>query len=167
MGFGAFCVFSYYTGVKPSLGKDGTYQVSEARVAFGKAVPEDEIDVEAGFLMVPEARPRPVTHAPSVGQRGEEPQSPPNPGIGPQALPPDVTPPVVGSGQGPRKKLAIQFSANRDKLFESWQAIANLADMAGAVSIRIEANSEAGFDENKLRNAVFEPLEEADLIDEL
>ena len=44
-------------------------------------------------------------------------------------------------------------------------AIANLADMAGKVSVSIDAESEEGFDKNKLRNAVIEPLQEADLIE--
>ncbi|MDI6795718.1 MAG: DUF499 domain-containing protein [Desulfatibacillaceae bacterium] len=159
------CVFGYYTGSPPSMGEDGTYQVNEAAVVFGKQVPEDEIDLEAGFLMLPEARPRPVAPAVPPDQPAPEPTVPPTPGQGPGPLPPDGTPPDVPPGQGARKRVSIHFAANRDKLFESWQAIANLADMAGTVSISIEANSEDGFDENKLRNAVLEPLEEADLIE--
>ena len=37
--------------------------------------------------------------------------------------------------------------------------------MSGKVSVSVSAESEEGFDKNKLRNAVFEPLQEADLID--
>ena len=37
-------------------------------------------------------------------------------------------------------------------------------DMAGTVQVRIEAASEDVFDDDQLRNAVYEPLEEADLI---
>jgi len=37
--------------------------------------------------------------------------------------------------------------------------------MAGTVNVNINANSEEGFDKNKLRNAVIEPLQEADLIE--
>ncbi len=42
---------------------------------------------------------------------------------------------------------------------------ANLAEMAGSVSVTVNAHSEEGFDKNKLRNGVIEPLQEADLIE--
>jgi hypothetical protein len=37
--------------------------------------------------------------------------------------------------------------------------------MAGTVTVSISATSEKGFDKNKLRNGVLEPLQESDLID--
>ena len=49
--------------------------------------------------------------------------------------------------------------------FPDWNAIANLADMAGQVNVTIHAESPAGFDKSKLNNGVLEPLREADLIE--
>jgi len=51
------------------------------------------------------------------------------------------------------------------KLYEAWQALANLADMAGKIELTIRAESEEGFDRSKLHNGVIEPLREADLIE--
>lgn len=42
--------------------------------------------------------------------------------------------------------------------------MANLAEMAGQVTVTIKAESESGFDKSKLDNGVLEPLREADLI---
>ena len=58
----------------------------------------------------------------------------------------------------------MAFTANRDELYKAWNAIANLADMAGKVEVSIRAESETGFDKTKLRNGVLEPLREPDLI---
>ena len=44
-------------------------------------------------------------------------------------------------------------------------AIANLADLAGKVSLTLRAETEKGFDRSKLQNGVIEPLKEADLIE--
>jgi len=49
-------------------------------------------------------------------------------------------------------------------LYKAWLEIANLADKAGKASLEITATSEAGFDPSWLRNAVYEPLEEADVL---
>jgi len=52
----------------------------------------------------------------------------------------------------------------RDGLFAAWNALANLADMSGKVTVNVHAESEQGFDKSKLQNGVLEPLKEADLI---
>ena len=61
--------------------------------------------------------------------------------------------------------VELSFSADRNGLFTAWNAIANLADMAGEVSVSIRAESAKGFDKAKLQNGVLEPLREADVID--
>jgi hypothetical protein len=59
----------------------------------------------------------------------------------------------------------IGFAATRDQVFKSFGAIANLADKSdgGKVSVRVEGSAAAGFDPNWLRNAVQEPLDEANI----
>jgi hypothetical protein len=150
--------FGYFSGPQPALGPDGRYQVSESKVAYCKAVPEDEIDLDTGFLMMPDAIPRSKPSEPT----GAVP-------VQPGPIPPEPKPPSSGpmppSPSEAQKAVTISFSANRDQLFGAWQAIANLADMAGKIEVSISAKSEEGFDKNKLRNAVIEPLQEADLIE--
>jgi hypothetical protein len=60
----------------------------------------------------------------------------------------------------------LAFTADRNQLFSAWNALANLADLAGKVRVAVRAESEAGFDRTRLQNGVIEPLREADLIDE-
>ena len=61
--------------------------------------------------------------------------------------------------------MQLSFEADRNQLFTAWNAIANLADLAGKVQVSITANSEKGFDKNRLENGVLEPLRETKLID--
>ena len=63
------------------------------------------------------------------------------------------------------RDLTISFVADRDALFNAWNALANLADLAGNVSVSAKATSEDGFDKNKLENGVLEPLRELGLIE--
>jgi hypothetical protein len=82
-----------------------------------------------------------------------------------------LTPPAdVSSGastsdaSGAQNSVEINFSADRNQLFSAWNAIANLADLAGKVNVTVRADSAAGFDKGKLQNGVLEPLRESDLI---
>jgi hypothetical protein len=158
--------FGYYSGATPTLGADGKYQVPLDRVRFNRTVGEDEIDLESGFLMMPQAVPVaiPATTAPGSGV------------VAPSSLdgaPPLVlTPPPSGApgasptgGAGPQKSVEISFSADRNQLFSAWDAIANLADLAGKVTVTVRADSATGFDKGKLQNGVLEPLRESDLIE--
>ena len=68
-------------------------------------------------------------------------------------------------GYAPQRSIEINFSADRNQLFSAWNAIANLADLAGKVNVTVRADSAEGFDRNKLQNGVLEPLRESDLIE--
>ena len=155
--------FGYYSGSTPALGGDGRYQVPVARVRFNTTVGEDEVDLESGFLMTPQAVPvaTPPATAAGAGQTGQT-------GGGPELIltplaEPDATS-VVG-GSVTQKSVEFSFSADRDQLFSAWNAIANLADLAGKVSVTVRADSAEGFDKGKLQNGVLEPLRESDLIE--
>jgi Protein of unknown function (DUF499) len=162
--------FGYYSGSTPVLGSDGKYQVRLVRVRFHTAVGEDEIDLESGFLMMPGAVP---VAAPSLTAPAAEPTS--ATAAGPGSAPSLTLTPTPGaasgvSGAAPsggaagEKSVEISFSADRNQLFSAWNAIANLADLAGKVSVTVQAESANGFDQNKLQNGVLEPLRESDLI---
>ncbi|MGO9271901.1 MAG: DUF499 domain-containing protein [Terriglobia bacterium] len=162
--------FGYYSGSMPTLGGDGKYQVPVARVRFNSILGEDEIDLESGFLMMPQVVPVAVP--------------PPSTSTGPTGgteddsggeHPPISTPPTGQPGGAPgvpspgpaaaQKSVEISFSADRNQLFSAWNAIANLADLAGKVTVTVHADSADGFDRSKLQNGVMEPLKEADLIE--
>ena len=159
-------LFGFTTG-RPNLGDDGRYQIARSRVAFERTLSEDEIDMDAGFLVVPSALPeKPVepddtTGDPAQGvdddtdqkERGDEIRS----GDGPFKVPP----PVIDT----EHEFAFSFTADRDALFNAWNALANLADLAGEVSISARATPKSGFDKSKLENGVLEPLRELGLID--
>jgi hypothetical protein len=90
----------------------------------------------------------------------------PQPGGG--ILQPGAVAPVTPTGitkPTAEKALELTFNADRNQLFTAWNAIANLADLAGTVNVTIRAESEKGFDKAKLNNGVLEPLREADLIE--
>jgi predicted AAA+ superfamily ATPase len=148
-------LFGYTSGPVPSLGPDGRYQVATEKVVLGRPIAEDEIDFDSGFLMLPSAVPQAVAPPPGLPGPGPFPPSPPPP------------PPGPGGPQAPPRtqQVTYRFAATRDQLFKTFPALANLADRAdgGKVSIQVEALSEAGFERPWLRNAVEEPLDEANV----
>ena len=157
--------FAYYSGSAPAFGNDGKYQVPLARVRLNAGVTEEEIDLESGFLMMPQAVP---VAAPAAGSASVDPNAP---GGAPVGEPPLVLTPPSGPNDvpgtlssGAQRSVEINFSADRSQLFSAWNAIANLADLAGKVNVTVRAESAEGFDKSKLQNGVLEPLRESDLI---
>jgi hypothetical protein len=148
-------LLGYIGGGAPALGGDGKYQVTPDKVRFDTKVAEDEIDLESGFIMVPQAIPQPAP-APVSGGGG------PGPGPTPPAPIPPIPTPQPGT---PQTAVDFTFTADKDKIYNAWNAIANLAEMAGQVTVTVKAEKSDGFDKSKLANGVMEPLREADLID--
>ena len=56
-------------------------------------------------------------------------------------------------------------AATREQVFKSFQAVANLADKSdgGKITIQIDGANASGYDPSWLRNAVEEPLDEANI----
>ena len=159
-------LFGYATG-RPVLDDAGRYRLDRSRVAFERPLAPDEIDLDSGFLILPRALPE--AEAPvELGQRdpaggaapayGGEVRQPTNPG----AAPPPDPPPPPGAG----REVAISFTADRDKLFDAWRALANLADLTGRITISAKAASADPLDRNRLEHAVLEPLRELGLLDD-
>jgi len=162
-------VFAYASGGSPVLGPDRRYQVSRDKVILGRSIADDEIDFDSGFLMMPAG----VTEAPTTQLANTFP-------IDTHAVPPQSVqeePTRVGAGTGTKSlttetevagrksRVTLIFEATREQVFKAFPAIANLADKSDGtkVRIRIEGSSGAGFDKSWLRNAIDEPLEEADI----
>jgi Protein of unknown function (DUF499) len=166
-------VFGYCSG-NPVLGSDAVYQIPAEKVKFGKQIAEDEIDLEAGFLIWPAAIPAAAPPA----------SLPDNNTLYPSNT--DTATGAIGEGNGvansgttnvvqlppnqvavssKRTRIRISYPASRDEVFSSFQAIANLADKSdgGRISIVIEGGCAQGYDPSWLRNAVTEPLDEANI----
>jgi hypothetical protein len=169
--------FGYTTGT-PALGPDGKYQAALTKVAFRRTMTDDEIDLDGGFLMMPTAVPVSVTPPPTVCpkcgqlpcQCAAPPQLCPKCGKSPcECQTPPLLCPKCGkavcSCQKVRTSIRVAFPATRDDVFKSFPAIANLADKSdgGKIKITVEGQCATGFDPNWLRNAVQEPLDEADI----
>ena len=65
---------------------------------------------------------------------------------------------------GPRTSIDLTLAADRNGMFAAWPALANLADMAGKITVTVRAESAAGLDKHILEHAVLEPLRELGLI---
>ena len=154
-------LFGYATG-RPALGEDGRYRVDRSHVAFGRGVAEDEIDLDSGFLMHPAALPVQPAEATDGDGRWPELDAPTGPVIEVRdSGAPDVSVAPAGADE---REIALSFTAERDALYGAWNALANLADLAGEVSVSVRA--EGALDKAKLENGVLEPLRELGLIDD-
>ena len=154
--------FGYATG-RLQLGEDGRYQIDRSRVAFERRVTDDEIDLDSGFLIAPAALPETPTKSgdgTAVDEEGSE-QTDEGGGFNDGALP-DHQPALVYSTS--QRDITISFVADSQKVYESWPAMANLADVTGKVSISATATTPEGYDKGKLENGVLEPLRELGLI---
>jgi hypothetical protein len=157
--------FAYVSGEVPKLGPDNCFLVAPEKVRFGNTVAEDEIDFDTGFLIAPSAVP--------LSSGAPEKTVVPDEGLGPELADTEgdggrVAP--VDRGQlarGGLRELVIQFQATRAQLFKAFAALGNLAEKSqdGRVTVRIQATAAAptGFDPAWLRNAMDEPLDEADI----
>jgi hypothetical protein len=71
-------VFGYFAGIVPTLDAGCRYKVARNKVRFDVSVADDEVDLDSGFIMLPQAIPaEPV----------------PQPGPGPGPVPPGPVPP--------------------------------------------------------------------------
>jgi hypothetical protein len=161
------------------IGRIGTDEIRRVReqagyladarlVRIGVELPEDEIDPAAAFIVMPAA----------IGCEASTPPPTPVPGSGPQppvVTPPPgpggvttggMTPPGGGAGTGRPTTVRLPLRMTRQQLYASFNAIGNLAQEAGSIRLMVEAEKTDGFDLAWLRNAVLEPLQEADVLDE-
>src|SRR5439155_16879178 len=106
--------FGYCSGTVPELGADGRYQVPVARVRFTAVVPDDEVDLQSGFLMMPQTIPVPapapgptVTYPPGAASAPTAVNEPPVKGVLPAPGPP----------QEVQAAVELTFEADRNQLF--------------------------------------------------
>ncbi|MBN2291556.1 MAG: DUF499 domain-containing protein, partial [Pirellulales bacterium] len=162
-------MFGYCSG-KPSLGVDNMFEVAVSKVAFNRLMTDDEVDLDNGFLMMPAAvpMPSPPTGSGEISGGVKFPVTGEGRSTGGELPTMGTRPETIGSGGTTptgRTNIQITFPASRDDVFKSFQAIANLADKSDGGKIKITINGQAtsGYDPHWLRNAVEEPLDEADI----
>jgi hypothetical protein len=141
-----------------NLRERGGYLVNARLVRIGVEVPQEEIDVGSAFLVIPQA----IESEAPLPQSGSEP--PLSGSITPGSTHPSSRPPASGP-VSPDQQTVVRLPMwmNRQQLYASFNAIANLAEKAGSIKVTVEAQKAEGFDSSWLRNAVLEPLEEADI----
>ncbi|MYD91965.1 MAG: ATP-binding protein [Caldilineaceae bacterium SB0662_bin_9] len=159
--------FGYVTG-RPTLDDSGRYQINRSRVAFDRSITDDEIDLDSGFLMVPAALPERSAVPNGQTNCDEEDdgdlEQPGDTGGTRQETDPrnEKTQPEPSD----RREIALSFIADQSSLYAAWNAMANLADVTGKISINAKATTPSGYDKVRLENGVLEPLRELGLIED-
>ncbi len=138
--------------------KEGSgYFVGHNQVVISKDLRDDEIDLSTGFIVLPSGIETEIaTTQPSSTQVTVPPAEPE---VGSTVTYQPTTPTYSARSTQVRFKLTV----NRQQVYASFNAFANLADKAGTIEVIVNAQSLGGFDPVWLRNAVLEPLEEADV----
>jgi Protein of unknown function (DUF499) len=159
--------FGYVAGATPPLGADGRYQVAAKNVRFDIEIADDEVDLDGGFVMIPETIPQPSPVSPSGTPSAPHSPAPGAATSGGGQFQEPTPPQSPGGAPAPSQFKAVEFSfaADRNKLYAAWQALANLADLCGNVTVSVKGEPPQNIDKSKLENGVFEPLREANLID--
>ena len=145
------------------LREDGDYRVDADLVRIGVPLNADEIDMAGALIILPQgiATPQPQTVTPPISESRTS--------SGLQTVERPVY--VVGtSGATPQPDqdtlqtiVRLTLRLNRRQLYAATNALANLADAAGGIRVIVEATRTAGFDPTWVRNAVLEPLDEANV----
>jgi hypothetical protein len=133
---------------------DGKFQIPKQWLRFKEGIFEDEIDLSSGLIAMPQTLPLETASVPPVPLPGPGVEQPPVT-TGPQKPKPGILQKITSI----RWKLKL----NRQKLFKSFNALGNLAEKCQEINLTVEAKSDEGIDPNWLRNAVKEPIEEADV----
>jgi hypothetical protein len=151
-GLLAYCLKSKIKRV----GEDQSGYSVNGRDAARTQVTGGEIDIDDGFIVLQSC----VTQEPSQGPApGPAPQPQPTP-------PPPGTSPSPGPSPAPGTKIKsvqIKMKLGKARIFKTLQPLGNLADKAGQITITVDADNLNDVDQTWLRNAVEEPLAEADI----
>ena len=138
--------------------QEGVFFPNPQLVYSSQAVNEDEIDLSGGLVLE-------AGYARSVLPTTE----PAPPLDDPEHYPPAetlaVTPLAPISAHGPADSYELTISADKKQATKVFRVLVNLLERATTMSLRVQVSAEAdgGFDPVWLRNAVEEPLDEADV----
>ena len=143
--------------------EESPYLVTSRQARIEVDLREDEIDLSSAAIVLPEAIEPEAPPEPPVAAPGPAEPTPATPPPGtPGFTPLDPAHPPQPQDQ-PQTAVRLSMRMTRQQLYASFNAISNLADQAGTIRMVVEAEKLDGFDPNWLRNAVLEPLDEADV----
>jgi len=131
----------------------GVYTVNAQDAVIKRQLPDDEVDLEEGILLLPECVISPVgKEATAVVQ----PPTQPTPEVREKSPQPAPSERVEGI-----RHLRLTLHVGKAELYRTFTALGNLADRAGELHIEVDADLPEDVDRSWLRNAVYEPLDEA------
>jgi Protein of unknown function (DUF499) len=137
------------------------YQIRRDQVVIGRSLADDEISIDDGFIILPQALPPEKAPEPVPSAESRE-STPPRPDVGTSGPPPSPAPGADGPGPVLHPQVVrLTVSVNRTQLYASFNAFGNLVEKAGTAKITLEVVIPDDLDRTWLRNAVLEPLEEA------
>lgn len=138
--------------------ESGLPRVRAGDAVLAREVPSDEIDLERGYLLLPECVESPAPVPPPAGGPPEPKPDTEPPAPGPHGS----TPPEPGGPTSPaHRRVSMTMRLGKTLLYKTFNPLANLAERAGTIRVTVEAEHPEGFDPVWVRNAVREPLEEA------
>jgi hypothetical protein len=141
------------------LGEGSNSFIDPSLARINTSLSESEIDEGSALIVLPQtiqAAKKEETSSPVETTAPPEPST----SAGPTSSDPGTT---TQTQKTPRKFLRLSMQMSGKQLYAAWSAFKNLIDKVGTVRITIEAQNAEGFDETWLRNAVLEPLEEANV----
>ncbi|RJS73260.1 DUF499 domain-containing protein [Methanophagales archaeon] len=116
--------------------------VAKEQVIIGKEILIEEIDLPSAYIV--SSKIIPTEEKPEVPQTPEE----------------ETEKPEVHEA-GKITQIMYSLKVNRQQLYECFNALGNLVEKTGELSLKIEAQTKEGIDASWLKNAVEEPIEEA------
>jgi hypothetical protein len=134
----------------------GAYFVDPGLVRIGAPLPETQLDMSTGLIVLPEAIERKAPPSEVEGTGDEAATISPDIG-GTGVIPP---PPKPSQTQ---TTVHLRMRVNRQQIYATTNALANLAQAAGSIRLTVEAHKPEGFEPGWLQNAVLEPLDESDV----
>lgn len=127
---------------------------------LGRQASADEIDFDGGVILLPQCisvgeTVQALTEASSASMQPQVAQPPPTP------MPQAASAPISTSQS--IESLTIEMHLTKNLLYKTFNVLGLLADKAGQIKITIEAEGLSGLDPIWVRNAIKEPLSEANV----
>jgi hypothetical protein len=134
--------------------RDGELRVDPALVALGRVATADDIDLGSEAFLLGPAYARSILPEDDPGEEGQRQVE----GDEHERSEP-VEPPLDGG-----RHLRVSFAVGKQELFRVLQLLPTLADQSESLRLEatIDAQAKSQYDRSWVRNAVEEPLEEAD-----
>lgn len=140
--------------------ENGEYRVQRQDAVLGRQASVDEIDVDGGVILLPQCisvgeTVQALPEASSASMQPQVAQPPPTP------MPQAASAPVVTNQS--IESLTIELHLTKNLLYRTFNVLGLLADKAGQIKITVEAEGLSGLDPIWVRNAIKEPLSEANI----